>query len=224
MSANTAGVVSFGDDVARGGAPQLDAIMDRRSKLGISSTKKVLRRNSLGQEMPEIEWIPLLKYRGPATARSSWDEIVALNSKREELLGLARTTSPIDTILILRLLPRTVIPRMIKHKLFWVIFVAYLVTLIIARSGNGADQATVQAIVDSSTTFVAFTIVFFVGAYSLAPPLLLPPAALGAAHPPPVCSCFSALLPPPCPPDSTPSAAQATATHASTSSSTTSSE
>ena len=49
----------------------------------------------------------------------TWEELRAIDVKRKVVLGYARDLSPMDTILNLRLIPRTVFPRLVRHVLLW---------------------------------------------------------------------------------------------------------
>ena len=78
----------------------------------------------------------------------TYEELVALNTKRTKLLSLARDTSPIDTLLRLRLLPRTVVPRLTKHPLTYFIFLTYGIAATATRL-SGIDAETLATVTES---------------------------------------------------------------------------
>ena len=55
----------------------------------------------------------------------TWEEVNEMNSKRRKLLSLARETSPTATVLSIRSLPRTVIPRLMVNPLTWLILFGF---------------------------------------------------------------------------------------------------
>jgi len=61
------------------------------------------------------------------------------------------------------LLPRTVIPRLLKQRLIWLVFATFAVTATIARLGHGGDAEEAAVYLEGGDKFVAFMIIFFVG-------------------------------------------------------------
>ena len=117
-------------------------------------------------DWPTIGWMPLFGDSEENKEHPTWEDVMAMNSKRLSLLGLARNTTPIDTVARFSLLPRTVLPRLINKPLVWVIIGSFFATAFMARSGNEyfaghADLA--HDILEGSGSFVSFTIVFYVG-------------------------------------------------------------
>ena len=157
---------------------RLDASLMRRTSMGmLAGSLKVRRATFFKNDLPQIEWVPLqVSGRANAAKRKTWDEVCHMDRRRERLLGLARETSPIDTVLLLNLLPRTVLPRLLKYRLLWVVLGIFAGTATAARLGHGADPEASADALEGGSTFVAFLIVFFVGT----PVRLLKPPHHGA--------------------------------------------
>ena len=138
-------------------------ILNRRKDRGASSFK--FRKQAPKPTATDVEWMPLFGESEAAQANKvpSWQEIRNMNARRTKLLDLARETSPIDTVLAVRLLGRTVFPRLIRHPLIWVVWGGFALTATLSRFGFGGDPQMAEEVLDGSTTVVAFMIIFFVG-------------------------------------------------------------
>ena len=113
---------------------------------------------------PKIEYVAL----GGTDAASdkempTWEDIETMDKKRKDLLALARDTAPIDTVSRLRLLPRTVFPRLFRHLLIWLVVVTFFGSTVTARVGWGVEPSVVSDILEGGGTFVAFMVIFYVG-------------------------------------------------------------
>ena len=138
-------------------------ILIRRKERGISTFR--FRKQTPAPTATDVDWMPLFGESEAAQANNvpDWGEIRKMNTRRTKLLDLARQTSPIDTVLAVRLLGRTVFPRLIRHPLIWIIWACFGTTATFSRLGYGGDPAMATAVLEGSNTVVAFMIIFFVG-------------------------------------------------------------
>ena len=56
------------------------------------------------------------------------------DTQRKQLLSMARNLSPIDTIMRIGLMPRTVIPRILRHAVSWLVVGTYIGVATLARN------------------------------------------------------------------------------------------
>lgn len=94
-----------------------------------------------------------------------YDDLVDADKKRKKMLGLARNISPIDTVGRLSMLPRTVIPRILRHWPSWMVGITYGASSGLARWGRW-DLTSIEldlTAFDGGSSIVVFMIVFYVG-------------------------------------------------------------
>lgn len=116
---------------------------------------------------PQGTW-ETLNAGGPAGAQKermtavSYDQLIATDKKRKQLLLMAKSLSPMASALKLRLLPRTVVPRLLKHYLTWVVIFTWGITTALARLGFTEGDID-DAVFNGAGTMVTFMIIFYVG-------------------------------------------------------------
>ena len=127
--------------------------------------QKGLRRLAKPTKKPEIEWKRMVE-TSEARARlkkPSYQDLTQLDDKRRKLLMLARETSPIDSLGRVWLIGHTVIPRLLKHGLTWLVVCVFGITATITRMGvDVGDLSDVSRILDGVSTMVTFMIIFYV--------------------------------------------------------------
>ena len=89
-----------------------------------------------------------------------YDDLIQADQKRKIMLGLARNISPIDTVGRLSMLPRTVIPRILRHWPTWMVGFVYGCSSGLARWGRW-DLTTIELDItafDGGSSIVVFMI------------------------------------------------------------------
>ena len=119
---------------------------------------------------PTLEWVPLVEglENGADPNEPTIEDLRKTDKARKHLLGLARSTSAIDTLIKLHTLPRTVLPRLAKKPLIWLMFAVFAAGAAAARSGWLTEEEIEQAgmldtMVRENGTMVTFMVVFYVG-------------------------------------------------------------
>ena len=119
---------------------------------------------------PSLEWVPLVEglENGADPNEPTIEDLRKTDKARKHLLGLARSTSAIDTLIKLNTLPRTVLPRLAKKPLIWLMFAVFAAGATAARSGWLTEEEIEQAgmldtMVRENGTMVTFMVVFYVG-------------------------------------------------------------
>ena len=95
------------------------------------------------------------------TGPETFEELLAIDDKRKEILHLAKNHSPMTTALKIRLLPRTVLPRLLHHYLTWVVMATFATTCVAARLGITEDEID-DSVFNGAGTMVTFMIIFYV--------------------------------------------------------------
>lgn len=117
--------------------------------------------------VPNVRWMPLYDESASASSRQdtpTWAEIVEMNAKRLALLSLARDTEPVNTVMKLSLVPRTVIPRILRHPLMWLVLLCFILSATLTRlEFHDKDVDSAVAALEGSGPFVAFMVMFYVG-------------------------------------------------------------
>ena len=160
----------------------LSPTMKRRNTLGRMTTLKAAgRQNSVlvnWQGMPKIRRLkerpkhqPKQLIEGGRAAaanakQTTFDDVQKADAARKRLLALARDVSPMDSILRLAALPRTVLPRILSHSLTWCVILCYAGSTIAVRIGTEFGDLDLTAF-DGSTTLITFMIIFYVGCTQL---------------------------------------------------------
>lgn len=96
------------------------------------------------------------------TGPQTFGEIQKMNLKRKELLVMARTHSPLSSALKIRLLPRTVVPRLLCRPLTYVVLGTFGGTAVLAQMGITETDID-PTVFDGAGTMVVFMIIFYVG-------------------------------------------------------------
>ena len=125
-----------------------------------------LRKLATPSKKPDLEWMPLTAGQGAKLDSKdypTWEELRQMDQKRMKVLGYARDMSPLDTIGKIWLLRRTILPRLLRHYLLWVVLVTFGSTAACARLGYGSDAAQTEAVLEGGGNFVAFMVIFYVG-------------------------------------------------------------
>ena len=127
----------------------------------------LLRRPPQEREKdPALEWVPLVEdVQLNAAKEPTHEELRDMDRRRKKLLTLARDTSAIDTLLKLRQLGRTVLPRLATKPLIYVFLVIFATGALMTRMGFMSESQVAEAedIDDTGGTMVTFIIVFYVG-------------------------------------------------------------
>jgi hypothetical protein len=121
----------------------------------------------------KFEWIPLIEPGKDDSKDKIKDaqSVRELDEKRKKMLTIARSIRPIHTVAKLSLLPRTVIPRIFKWKLTWVVFSFYIFAASFTRAGWDFGNVDTEKF-DAGTSVVTFMLVFYVGCASIPAPVL----------------------------------------------------
>ena len=103
---------------------------------GKAVLKHAIRATELAErhaDVPMASHWATLKEAEEETGPDTFAELLAIDNQRKELLHLAKSHSPMTTALKVRLLPRTVLPRLLRHYLTWVVIVTFMTTCTCAR-------------------------------------------------------------------------------------------
>ena len=101
--------------------------------------------------------------RPPANGRhATFADIMKADEQRKKLLTLAREINPIDSIVRMAALPRTVIPRIAQHMLTWAVLMTYATACVLTRCGVEFGMLDLTSF-DASNTLITFMIIFYVG-------------------------------------------------------------
>lgn len=155
------------------GASHYDSILKRVGIGDTESLESVARVRRPLKVMPtnrNLEWVPLVEGVGQGDINEpTWSELRSMDVKRKNLLTLARETSASASLFKLSALPRTVLPRLIRKPLVWLIVCAFALGSILSRL-SVFDEATlgeVDALLEGTGTgggtVVTFMVVFYVG-------------------------------------------------------------
>ena len=112
----------------------------------------------------KYEWIPMID-NGKYEQRDRIKDVSAvrrLDVKRKDMLTIARNLRPIDSVGAFSLLPRTVLPRIMKYGWTWLILVLYALIASLTRIGTDFGEVDVEKF-DAGTSIITFMIVFYVG-------------------------------------------------------------
>ena len=63
----------------------------------------------------------------------TFTQLLQSDTARKRLLSMARNMSPIDTVANVVLLPRTVLPRILKHWVSWCVILTYIIIAALCR-------------------------------------------------------------------------------------------
>ena len=119
-------------------------------------------------------WEPL--FDAGQEEKVSHEALLAAERQKKWLLGVVRGDSPMDTIYRLRLLPRTVLPRLLRHPLCWLVPIIFCASATVRRldlvpaSVLGPPDFD-EAVFDGASTSVTFMIIFYVGCMCCSPSL-----------------------------------------------------
>lgn len=92
----------------------------------------------------------------------SYDDLLAADQHRKQLLGLARSISPIDTVARLGLINRTVVPRILRRYPTWMVLLLYAGTAVSSRLGFMVFDELEPSVFDGVAQVVTFMIIFYV--------------------------------------------------------------
>ena len=134
-------------------------------------TRKV-RRPPTTSNLPhgtKLEWMEFAAGAAGAGDQGqaiSHEELRAVDEKRKKLLTLARDTSASSTIFQLWELPRTVLPRLLKKPIIWLVMLSFITGSVVSRLdllGDEMSAETEHLNNQSGETTVTFMVVFYVG-------------------------------------------------------------
>lgn len=111
-------------------------------------------------ESPRGQWQTLVRARPESLV--TFAEIEAVDAKRQDLLEIARTNSPLVSALKIRLWPHTVVPRILCRSITWIVIAAWGITVALARMGITEENID-SDIFNSASAMVTFMIIFYVG-------------------------------------------------------------
>jgi hypothetical protein len=118
------------------------------------------------RQQPDIEWRALVETSSSLLneKKMTWVELQELDAHRRKLLMLARETSPIDSLGKLWLLPRTVIPRILKRVVTWLVLSFFAAGAMLSRLGfiDAEAAADISGTLEGISTVVTFMIIFYV--------------------------------------------------------------
>ena len=99
---------------------------------------------------------------GGETGPGTFAELEHMDRRRKALLTMARKHSPLSSALNVRLLPQTVIPRLMCRYMTWVTLVTFAGSAVLARMGYTEQEIDPNGF-DGAGTMVTFMIIFYVG-------------------------------------------------------------
>jgi hypothetical protein len=129
-------------------------------------TKKLRRPPSTPGTTQALEWVALSGGPPDAGKEQSHEELRVIDAKRKRLLELARNTSATQSLFQLWQLPRTVLPRLIRKPIIWLVLLTYAVGVILGRLALLSDEMLAEAAQrdgESGSAAVTFMVVFYVG-------------------------------------------------------------
>ena len=158
------------------GKPSVTAADEAREGWsGAEIVTQKLRRPPADEKLiedKELAWVGLESYVEENIKEQSHEELRAVDARRKSLLELARNTSASSTLFKLWQLPRTVLPRLVKKPLIWLVLLTFVCGAIVSRfellsEENVAEAAALDT--ERGATTVTFMVVFYVGYVSLLP-------------------------------------------------------
>lgn len=113
----------------------------------------------------ELEWVNLAVADEDDRKEESHEELRAIDLKRKHLLTLARNTSASSTLFKIWQLPRTVLPRLAKKPVVWLVLLCFAAGAVLSRFEYLSDTMRTEidelGLPDGAT--VTFIVVFYVG-------------------------------------------------------------
>lgn len=123
--------------------PLIDLTSNKRGSSGVSA---LFRRASESSDGVAPDFAGLLRE----------------DDERKQLLAMARRNSPLEALTV-RLLPRTVIPRILDHYATWCVVLAYMTSATLSRLRVGLIFDDFDpSMNDSGNTVITFMIIFYV--------------------------------------------------------------
>jgi hypothetical protein len=92
----------------------------------------------------------------------TFEDLQLIDLRRKMLLALARALSPMMTAMRMELLPKTVLPRLMRRRLMYIVFVTWAITATCARL-EITESDIEENMFDGAGVMVTFMIVFYVG-------------------------------------------------------------
>ena len=96
--------------------------------------------------MSQIAYVPLVSNKDKDGSTIPHEGIRRMDKRRTALLTLARNTSAINTLWKLHLMPRTVIPKIFKKPMIWVLLSTFAVGAALQRFGSFTDIQLGEAV------------------------------------------------------------------------------
>jgi len=139
---------------------------------GAEIVTRKIRRPPTTSNLPhgtKLEWLEFsagAAGAGDEGQTFSHEQLRAVDEKRKKLLTLARDTSASSTIFQLGELPRTVLPRLLKKPIIWLVVLSFIAGSVVSRLDLIGDQMSAETENlnnQSGETTVTFMVVFYVG-------------------------------------------------------------
>ena len=92
------------------------------------ATRFSFRKSALHEKKSLIDDLPQKKEKA-----LSFEELTKADNKRKRVLSLARNVSAVSTVARLDMLPRSVIPRLLRRWTTWLVICAYAASSTLAR-------------------------------------------------------------------------------------------
>ena len=150
-----------------------DRLRNNKNKAKIAGDVAIVAKHSRLSRLPgappnwkkkAVDWVPFLDNGEfeKSNRFANIETVREMDRRRKELLRMSRNCSPVDTVGRVSLLPRTVIPRIMKYPFLWVILGAFSLSAGMSRAGTDFGDVDPSAF-DTTTSIITFMIVFYVG-------------------------------------------------------------
>lgn len=126
-----------------------------------TSQPRLRRMNTKKVQKMDVDWQPMID-NGEYEIKHriiDHEEVRRHDKERKVLLGLSRNVSPIDTVIRLGMLPRTVIPRIIVHPTTWIVLGCFAISAIVTRCGVSFGSEIPEF--DGGSTIMTFMVIFY---------------------------------------------------------------
>ena len=128
----------------------------RLKRLGSVAATGFLRKSAVRED-----WVSLVEQKDNASV-ADYKTLRRNDLNRRHLMSLTRGMSPIETVGKFRMLPRTVLARLIKSWVTWLILFIYGGAAAGTRSGVNFGELDLTAF-DGGGTIVTFMVIFYIG-------------------------------------------------------------
>lgn len=129
--------------------------------------KLIRRMPPKPKDLDNIDYVPLVAAVDGCLSKETHESLRKMDQKRKILLTLARNTSAINTLWKVNHWPRTVLPKLMRKPMIWVLLSTFWLGAALQRYGDFDDSAAQEAeqLMDMGGlgTTVAFMTVFYTG-------------------------------------------------------------